>query len=196
MVLVSLLIQDRLRDGRVLSQVYLGLMLTLLSARAYAVDDGWPMLGHDCARSGATATEIRPPFARKWYRLFPDEGLMAGVQPVIAGGEVFVGTMRGSLHAMDVDTGHDAWVHRCDGAIPHTCAVGGGKVVFGDAARLRGVSFRGYHAVIAPDGSVMVRTTPSICLDIPWCRADLFYIQKRILCLEADGRTIWETLDH
>ena len=46
----------------------------------------WPMLAHDAARSGATGTEIRPPFARKWYRLFADVGLMAGVQPVIADG--------------------------------------------------------------------------------------------------------------
>ena len=67
------------------------------------------------ARSGATATEIRPPFERKWYRLFPDEGLMAGVQPVIAEGKVFVGTMRGTLHAMDSDTGQDVWVYRAEG---------------------------------------------------------------------------------
>mgnify|MGYP007016027549 CR=1 FL=1 len=48
------------------------------------------MLAHDCARSGTTPTEIRPPFGRKWYRLFPDEGLMSGIQPVIADGKVFV----------------------------------------------------------------------------------------------------------
>jgi hypothetical protein len=28
-------------------------------------------------------------------------------------------------------------------------------------------------------------------VDIPWCRADLFYIQKLIWCIEARGRTIW-----
>jgi len=223
------------------------------------------MLAHDCARSGATATEVRPPFERKWYRLFPDEGLMAGVQPVIADGKVFVGTMRGTLHAIDADTGEDVWVYRSEGAILHTCAVGEGRVVFGDAAgricavnagngslawsiqtgvavwnaplihdrmaviggrdgyvyaidlnrgairwkaavgapllsspaldagrghvyvagedmsvralglkdgtllwrtaKLPGVSFRGYHPVIAPDGSVMVTTTPAISLD-------------------------------
>ncbi|MEN6425682.1 MAG: PQQ-binding-like beta-propeller repeat protein [Phycisphaerales bacterium] len=223
------------------------------------------MLAHDCGRSGATNVEIRPPFERKWYRLFPDEGLMAGVQPVIADGRVFVGTMRGVLHAMDADTGRDAWSHRSEGAILHACAVGDGKVVFGDTtgnicavnvadgtlawsirtgvavwnsplihqgtvviggrdgclyaidldrgkirwkaavdtpllsspaldvgrgrvyvagedmsvravdlgdgrllwrtAKLPGVSFRGYHPVIAPDGSVMITTTPSICLD-------------------------------
>ena len=42
----------------------------------------WPMLGHDAARSGATKTELEGPFARKWYRAFPDEGIMTGVQPV------------------------------------------------------------------------------------------------------------------
>ncbi len=52
-------------------------------------------------------TEIRPPFDRKWYRLFPEEGLMAGVQPVIADGKVFVGTMRGTLHAIDSEHGKD-----------------------------------------------------------------------------------------
>ena len=31
--------------------------------------------------------------------------------------------------------------------------------------KLPGVSFRGYHPVIAPDGSVMVTATPSICLE-------------------------------
>jgi hypothetical protein len=29
-------------------------------------------------------------------------------------------------------------------------------------------------------------------LDIPWCKADLFYIQKLILCIEASGTTIWQ----
>jgi hypothetical protein len=37
-----------------------------------AADNSWPMLAHDPARSGATTTEIRPPFERKWYRLLSD----------------------------------------------------------------------------------------------------------------------------
>ena len=44
----------------------------------------WPMLGHDPARSDATVDEVRPPFARKWYRLFPEEGIQSGVQPILA----------------------------------------------------------------------------------------------------------------
>ncbi len=32
-------------------------------------------------------------------------------------------------------------------------------------------------------------------LDIPWCHADLFYIQKLVLCLEAGGPARWEPAD-
>ena len=110
-----------------------------------AADEEWPMLAHDAARSGATAAEIRPPFERKWYRLFPDEGLMAGVQPVVAGGKVFVGTLAGKLHAIDADTGKDAWTFQAGGPILHACAAAAGKVFFGSADG-------NVYAVIAADG--------------------------------------------
>jgi len=238
---------------------------SLWSNSAARAEDSWPMLAHDPGRSGATSTEVRPPFERKWYRLFPDEGLMAGVQPVIADGKVFIGTMAGTLHAMDDATGKDIWAFETPGAILHTCAVAGDKVFFGNAEgkvytvdvadgklawcvqtgaavwnspvvyegmvligsrdgriyaidaenggikwasqtggpllsspavdakagrvyigsedmrvyafdlaagrqlwhseKLPGVSFRGYHPVVAPDGSVMVTVTPTLSLD-------------------------------
>jgi hypothetical protein len=66
------------------SSVRLGaalLSLLLPAIRGHADDDSWAMLPHDAGRSGATSTEIRPPFERKWYRLFADEGLIAGMLP-------------------------------------------------------------------------------------------------------------------
>jgi hypothetical protein len=115
-----------------LAALAIGLVLPQLPAHATAAaDEEWPMLGHDAARSGATAAEIRPPFERKWYRFFADEGLMAGVQPIIAGGKVFVGTMAGRLHAIRADTGEDAWVFAAGGPILHTACADGGKVFFG-----------------------------------------------------------------
>jgi len=190
---------------------------------------------------------------------------MAGVQPVVADGKVFVGTMAGVLHAIDDATGKDVWACKTGGAILHTCAVADGKVFFGNAEgkvcaveaadgkvvwavqtgaavwnspvvhegtvvigsrdgkvyaiaagagavqwtaetggpvlsspaldvktnrayiasedmrvnafdsrdgrplwrsdKLPGVSFRGYHPVVAPDGSVMITVTPALCLD-------------------------------
>src|SRR5947207_15811708 len=108
-------------------------VLVMIIFAAVARADPWRMLGHDAGRSGASSDEIRPPFERKWYRVFPDEGLMAGVQPVIAEGKVFVGTMRGIVHAMDEASGKDVWTYRAGGACLHACAVDGGKVFFGAA---------------------------------------------------------------
>jgi outer membrane protein assembly factor BamB len=107
--------------------------LSLVLCRNAPAEPAWPMLGHDPARSGATSDEVRPPFARKWYRAFPDEGIMAGVQPVVADGLVLVGTLRGVLHAIDADTGAEKWSFRAGGAILHTCAAGEGNVFFGAA---------------------------------------------------------------
>jgi hypothetical protein len=234
-------------------------------ADAPGASGDWPMLGHDPTRSGATAVEVRPPFERKWYRLFPDEGLMAGVQPIISGGTVYVGTLAGVLHAIDAESGKDAWTYRAGGPILHAAAAGEGKVFLGAAdgkvhavraetgeaawtfatgaavwnaplvhegvvvagsrdgrlhaldassgalrwaadlgapilsspaldakagrvvaatedmrvhavgfgdgkllwtsAKLPGVSFRGYHPVVAPDGSVLIASQPGISLD-------------------------------
>jgi len=240
-------------------------LVSLLSNSAVRAEDSWPMLAHDPGRSGSTSTEIRPPFERKWYRLFPDEGLMAGIQPVVADGKVFIGTMAGILHAMDDVTGRDIWACKTSGAILHTSAAAWDRVFFGNAEgevyavdiddgklawsvqtgaavwnspvvhqgvvligsrdgkvyaidaesgrikwaaetggpilsspaidtktkrvyigsedvhvyafdladgrelwhsdKLPGVSFRGYHPVVAPDGSVMVTVTPALSLD-------------------------------
>ena len=67
------------------------------------------MLARDVGRCGSTPDEIRPPLARKWYRLFGDEGIQSGVQPIVADGKVYVGTLRGVMHAMDAGTGRDVW---------------------------------------------------------------------------------------
>jgi len=190
---------------------------------------------------------------------------MAGIQPIVADGKVFVGTMRGTLYAIDSETGRDVWVFKTGGPILHTCATAEGKVFFGNAEgkvyalnltdgtpawsislgpavwnapvvyggvvvvggrdgglyaiegdsgrikwkaltggpllsspaldakagkvyvgsedmhvyafdfasgkqlwrsdKLPGVSFRGYHPVIAPDGSVIITVTPALSLD-------------------------------
>ncbi|MCX8157916.1 MAG: PQQ-binding-like beta-propeller repeat protein [Verrucomicrobiae bacterium] len=91
------------------------------------------MLGHDAARSGGTPEELRPPCTRQWYRLFPDEGLQSGIQPVIAGSRVYLGTMAGVLHALDADTGRDVWTFKAGGPILHAAALGEGRVFFGSA---------------------------------------------------------------
>ncbi|MGB9688783.1 PQQ-binding-like beta-propeller repeat protein [Thermogutta sp.] len=88
----------------------------------------WPVAAHDIRRSGSTETTLRPPFTRLWYRLFPDEGLMSGVQPVVSRDKLFVGTLRGSVYAIDGLKGSVIWKVNLPGAVLHTCAVDGERV--------------------------------------------------------------------
>jgi outer membrane protein assembly factor BamB len=123
----------------------------------------WPMLGHDAARTGATAAEVRPPFERKWYRAFPEEGLMTGVQPVVADGVVYVGTLRGVLHAIDAASGQDRWAFRAGGPVLHSCAASGGKVVFGCAdGRVYGINAADGKQAWAVDTGAAVWNAPAI----------------------------------
>jgi len=107
------------------------LLALLLVSPAPAAD--WPMLAQDAARGGGAPASLQPPFARKWYRLFPDEGIQSGVQPVIVSGKVYLGTLRGALHAMEAATGKDLWVFQAGGPILHAAAADGEKVFFGAA---------------------------------------------------------------
>jgi hypothetical protein len=118
-------------DGAIRS--FLPLAIALLTATANLLQADWPMLGRDALRSGSTPAEIRPPFERKWYRLFADEGLKSGVQPIIVNGTVYLGTMAGKLYAIDAETGADIWVYQAGGPILHTAAAADGKVFFGSA---------------------------------------------------------------
>lgn len=147
------------------------------------------MLAHDVGRSGATPAEVRPPFIRKWYRLFPDEGLMAGVQPIIAGGKVHVGTLAGVLHAMDDPTGKDAWTFKAGGAILHTAAAGEGKVFFGAADGK-------VYAVHAADGRpAWTVPTGSAVWNAPLIHDGKVLIGSRdgkLYCIQAaDGKVLW-----
>lgn len=88
----------------------------------------WPMLGMNAQRTGWTSEAVSGPPIRKWYRSFHGEGLADGVQAVVADGRVFIGTMHGTLHAIDAETGKDQWSRKLGGAILHSAAVGEGVV--------------------------------------------------------------------
>jgi len=116
----------------------LSILLTTFASMPAVCAADWPMLGNTASRSGSTIDEVRPPFARKWFRAFPDEGIMTGVQPVIADGRVFIGTLRGRMYAIDAETGVNAWrmpggAYAAGGAILHAAAVDDGRVFFGAA---------------------------------------------------------------
>src|SRR5687768_7885491 len=121
----------------------IGVVTLLLPARTWGAD--WGQLGSNAARSGSSADELRPPFSRKWYRLFADEGIQSGVQPIVAGGRVYLGTLRGKLHAIDANTGKDVWVYDGGGRMLHAAACDGRRVYVAAGHSL--------HAVNVVDGT-------------------------------------------
>ncbi len=149
----------------------------------------WPMLARDATRSGSTTVSLRPPFQRKWYRLFTDEGLMSGVQPVVAEGKVFLGTLAGTLYAIDADSGADAWVFRAGGALLHAAAAGEGMVFFGAADGA-------IYAVNANSGELAWKVeTEAAIWNAPVIHDDLVVIGSRdgyLYAVDAgDGRLRW-----
>lgn len=147
------------------------------------------MLGHDAARSGGTPAQPQPPFVRKWYRLFPEEGIQSGVQPVIVGGKVFLGTLAGVLHALDAETGREVWSYRAGGPILHAAAVAQDRVFFGCADGQ-------VHALNTLDGKPLwsYRTAAAVW-NAPAIQASLVLVGSRdgrLLALEVgSGQVRW-----
>jgi outer membrane protein assembly factor BamB len=78
-----------------------------LGASVFAGD--WPQLQHGPQRSGYTEERLVPPFTVAWTRNFQPERVAGFVQPVVAGGKVFVGTEAGNFYALDALTGRELW---------------------------------------------------------------------------------------
>jgi hypothetical protein len=109
--------------------------------------------------------------------------------PAVHEGTVLVGSRDGKLYAIDAPTGTVKWTAATGGPLLSSPAVdpqaraGGPRVYVGSedmrvyafdlrdgrelwrSAKLPGVSLRGYHPVIAPDGSVLVTVAPALSVD-------------------------------
>jgi hypothetical protein len=108
------------------------MILCLLAGYAHALD--WPMLARDVHRTGSTPEEVPPPVRRAWVRYFHEEGLMPTIQPIVAGGNLYLGTLTGRLYAIDAAAGRDIWIGETGSPILHTaCVTPDGSVVVGCA---------------------------------------------------------------
>jgi outer membrane protein assembly factor BamB len=102
---------------------------------AAAAGDDWPTLAHDAQRTGGGASVAGGPYAIRWgwnTAQGPDTLRLGGnVQPVVADGRVFVGTLDGMFVALDADTGAELWRAQTGDAILGTAAVAGETVIVG-----------------------------------------------------------------
>jgi hypothetical protein len=103
----------------------------------------WPQLQGNAARTGRTTDSVAPPYKFRWAWMGPGNTksalplsgssaiTIAGrVQPVVANGRVFVGTMEGDAFAIDAMTGQTLWSATISGGTLATAAVNGNVVVF------------------------------------------------------------------
>lgn len=104
------------------------------SARAAAAD-AWPTLAHDAQRTGGGASAAGGPYAIRWgWNTAQGPGTLrlgGSVQPVVADGRVFVGTLDGVFVALDAGTGAELWRAQAGGPILGTASIAGDTVFVG-----------------------------------------------------------------
>jgi len=114
----------------------------------------WPQLGHDAHRSNTTDLQVDPPYCYewKWY----EAPIASRIQPVVAAGRLFIGSMNGLMYARDASSGAPLWTFETAGSIRATAGVTGETLIFG--------SYDGYtYALSVSDGALRwkVNTGPS-----------------------------------
>lgn len=116
-----------------LRAVLLGLILAGLVRPGRVRGSDWPTVHHDGERSGRTADCVRGPYRLAWVAEFPGEAVCTRVEAIVAAGKVFVGTLGGTLWALDRATGKPVWTYRAAGPISHSPAFAGGRLFCADA---------------------------------------------------------------
>src|SRR5262245_5828532 len=102
-----------------------GLLLAGLLGAGPARADDWPTVHHDARRSGFTADCVRGPYRLDWVAEFPRQTVSTRVEAIVADGRVFLGTLHGTLWALDRHTGKVLWKHAADGPVAHSPAAAG-----------------------------------------------------------------------
>lgn len=103
----------------------------------------WPSFRGDGHLTGVSVAPLPEPLANLWTARIP-----GGVESTaaIAGGRVYVGSLDGTLHALDQATGAPRWTYAAGQPIKSSPTVAGGIVYFGDDGGT-------FHAVDAATGA-------------------------------------------
>lgn len=89
----------------------------------------WPMLHGNAAHDGFVASELAPPVRLAWVCEFTGERLGTAMEPIVAGGRVFVATHAGNLYALSAETGAPVWRFAAQGPFLHSPACAGELVL-------------------------------------------------------------------
>src|SRR4051794_22606297 len=106
----------------------------------------WSALRGSVDRSGFVPATLDRPLRLLWAREFFNERLGTAMEPILAGGKLFVATHAGNLYACDAVTGAPIWRFEAGGPFLHSPATANGVVV---AASVDGF----VHGVAADSGA-------------------------------------------
>ncbi len=164
---------------------FCGLMALVSTANQ---PNDWPMFRGSSALTGTTSAELPKPLKLRWSFQAKDS---IESSAAIAGSSVYVGSMDGSLYAVDLDTGKLRWRYATSGPVQESSpCVHNGIVYIGD---LEGV----FHAVDAATGKARwtfkaegeIKSSPN-------CLGNRIYFgsyDQNLYCLSADtGVRIWK----
>lgn len=144
------------RAGSKLSRAGFGvvcLVLLMGPAAWLGAAPGWPTLRGDAQHSGYRDVQLRTPFHLAWVRHFENERLGTAMEPIVAGGRVFVATHGGNVYALDARDGHALWRFEAAGPFLHAPAAAGDRIV---AASADG----NVYGLTAPRGTLAWRAGP------------------------------------
>ncbi|GIW89551.1 MAG: hypothetical protein KatS3mg108_3875 [Isosphaeraceae bacterium] len=91
----------------------------------------WPMLRGDARHTGRVATGVKGPVGLIWARAVRGERLGTAMEPIVAGGMVFVATHQGNVYGLRASDGEPVWRFRTAGACLHSPAYASGRLVVG-----------------------------------------------------------------
>jgi outer membrane protein assembly factor BamB len=158
-----------------------------VSSQISGAADAWPMFRGGSALRGVTQTRLPKRLNLRWNYQAKDS---IESSAAIADGTVYVGSMDGLLHAIDLGTGKVRWQYRTAGPIGESSpCVRGGAVYIGD---LNGI----LHAVDAASGKPRwrfkaedeIRSSPN------WDEGRVYFgsYDQNLYCLQASsGSLIW-----
>ncbi len=115
----------------------LTIAICALFSVSFAAD--WPQLQNGPQRQGYSSENLDTPISDTWAKAFsagfsPDyahERLHPPVQPIIAGGKLFIGSTMNRFHAFNAVNGNHLWSTTVGGPVLGTAGVAGTHVIFG-----------------------------------------------------------------
>ena len=116
---------------------WLAVAAVLASSATMLAD--WPQLRGNAQRTAFTPDPIPTPLHLQWTVSFEGERIGTAVEPIVAGGRVFVATHAGHLYAMDLVSGRPLWRFTAPGPLLHAPAAESNCVVLAAAGAGAGV---------------------------------------------------------